>query len=98
MIYHRLCRLGEGSFILSITENNKLKLASNVRPCFSISLHEKDKPLLQDIQSFFGVGKIYKQGSQSIQLRVESIKDLRAIIDHFDKYPLITKKKGIIYY
>ena len=80
---------------MSITKNKKLNLGLGVRPCFSISLHEKDKSLLQEIQSYFGVGKIYKQRSQSFQLRVESIKNLRAIIDHFYKYPLITKKSGL---
>ena len=39
-----------------------------------------------------GVGNISKQGSQSIQFRVRSIKDLAIIIYHFDKYPLITDK------
>ena len=30
----------------------------------------------------------------SIQYRVESLKDLSLIINHFDKYPLITKKQA----
>ena len=44
------------------------------------------------IQSFFGVGKIYKHGKNSVELRVSGLKNLRVIIKHFDKYPLITKK------
>lgn len=83
---------GEGCFNVSITKNKKLNLGWGVRPCFLISIHEKDKALLQEIKSYLGVGKIYKQGSQSIQLRVESIKELQAIINHFDEYPLITEK------
>ena len=47
---------------------------------------------MEDIQSFLGVGKLYKHGKNSVQYRVESIKDLQVIIDHFDKYPLISAK------
>jgi hypothetical protein len=39
-----------------------------------------------------GVGNITKQGKDMIQYRVSSVKDLQVIIDHFDKYPLITQK------
>lgn len=44
------------------------------------------------IQQTLGVGKIHKHGKESVQFRVESIKELQAIIDHFDKYPLISAK------
>jgi len=55
-------------------------------------MHKRDKALLQNIKSYFVLGNILKQGSQSIQFRVRSIKDLAVIIDHFYKYPLITEK------
>jgi sulfite reductase beta subunit-like hemoprotein len=58
-------------------------------------LHQKDKALLEQIQSYFGAGNIHKEGSrQSLQFRVCSIKDLAKIIDHFNKYPLITQKRA----
>ena len=60
---------------------------------FIISLHEKDKALLEEIKIYFRVGDIYKQGAKSIQFIVQSVKDLQVIINHFDKYPLITQKK-----
>jgi hypothetical protein len=45
------------------------------------------------IQIFFnGIGKISKHGSQMVHYRVESVKELAQIINHFDNYPLITKK------
>jgi len=55
-------------------------------------LHQKDRALLELIKASLGVGQIYKHGKDSIQLRVSSVKDLLVIIDHFDKYPLITQK------
>ena len=59
-----------------------------------ISLHKKDKPLLEDIKKYFGsqVVNITKERLESIQFRVSSVKDLTVIIDHFNKYPLITRK------
>jgi hypothetical protein len=85
---------GEGCFRLSITKNKRYKTGLKVESIFSIGLHEKDKALLELIGSFLGVGQIYKHGNDSVQLRVTSIKGLEVIINHFDKYPLITKKRA----
>ena len=52
----------------------------------------KDKAILQEILSYFVVGKIYKQGPKSVQLVVTSSKELEAVIKHFNKYTLMTKK------
>jgi hypothetical protein len=55
-------------------------------------LHENDRALLELIKAFFGVGSITQQGQKSVQYRVTSIKELKVIISHFEKYPLMTKK------
>jgi len=55
-------------------------------------LHQKDKVLLEQFQSFFCAGNIHKSGSKAYQFRVDSIKDLKILINHFDRYPLITQK------
>lgn len=65
-----------------------------VKPIFSISLHNRDKKLLEAIQRTLGVGKIYKHGQDSIQYRASSLSNLQVIIEHFDKYPLITQKQA----
>lgn len=38
-----------------------------------------------------GVGAIYERDTQ-LKFKVQSVKDLAVIINHFEKYPLITKK------
>jgi hypothetical protein len=64
-----------------------------VFPCFKISLHQKDRVLLEMIQAYFkGIGGITLHGKDTIQFRAYSMVDLSIIIDQFDKYPLITKK------
>jgi hypothetical protein len=62
-------------------------------PCFIIVLHKKDEILLKELQNFFGVGRVYKHGQTGIQYQVNSIIELQLIIKHFDKYPLLTKKR-----
>ena len=63
-----------------------------VETIFQINLHKKDKALLKKIQSYFGVGSIYDKKAEYVQYSVNSIKDLKVILNHFDKYPLITQK------
>ena len=82
----------EGSFVLSITKSNNVKSGWVVKPRFQISLHKKDLFVLEAIRNYLGVGEIYKQGVASIQYRVFSINDLKVVLDHFDKFPLISKK------
>ena len=85
---------GEGCFTVSITQRKDIKLGWHVKPSFTIGLHKKDKPLLQKIKSSLGVGKISKRGSLGISLQVQSIKEIKVILEHFDKYPLLTKKQA----
>lgn len=59
---------------------------------FTIALHKKDLSILEQINNYFGVGYITEHGKDTLQYRVKSIRDLKLIIEHFEKYPLITKK------
>jgi hypothetical protein len=88
---------GEGSFIISlIKKNNKLGcFAVNIQLRFQIGLHSKDTALLEQIKNYFGCGIIYKrEQSDVIEYNVRSISDLTKIINHLDRYPLITHKLG----
>ena len=81
----------EGCFSIKVQPNAKLKTKWRIRPVFSITLNSKDLNLLESFKYTLGTGTISKSGKSSI-FAVESVKDLPLIIDHFDKYPLITKK------
>lgn len=85
---------GEGSFILTIIKDNKYKLGWRAACRFVISLNKKDLKLLNKIKEFFGVGNVFLMGKDSAQYRVESLNGLAIIINHFDKYSLITKKQA----
>lgn len=69
-------------------------MKSSSTGCLTISLHNKDKPLLEQIKIFIGVGKIFKQGLQAYRYEVSSVKDLQVIINHFYKFLLKTGKKS----
>ena len=84
----------EGSFVLSITKSNNVRSGWVIKPRFQIHLHKRDLFILEAIKNFLGVGKIYVQGEVSVEYRVFSIKDLIVVLDHFDKFPLISQKYG----
>lgn len=82
----------EGCFSIKIQQNAKLKTKWRVRPVFSITLHNKDLALLKSIQNNLGVGNISKSGEKAVTFAVDSLKEVPVIINHFDKYPLVTQK------
>ena len=55
---------------------------------------KKDIALLEKIKSFFGVGEIFQQTPSLYCYRVSSIKEILIIINHFNKFPLLTQKRA----
>jgi len=79
--------------MIRVRKNPKYRIGFVVEAYFSIALHKKDLKILQDIQSYFGVGKIRNDVNNNVKFRVESLKDIvNEIIPHFEKYSLITQK------
>ena len=74
---------GEGCFYIGIVKSSSRISDYSFQVCFTINLHEKDRAILETIQNYFGVGSIYKEGAQTIQYKVQTIKDLAIIIEHF---------------
>lgn len=85
---------GECCFYVGVQRNSKSKIGWTVELIFTLALHEKDRGILEQIKNFFGVGYITQHGKNTLQYRVKSIKDLKFIVEHFSKYPLITQKLG----
>ena len=86
------CTDAEGCFTTSIYADSRMSTKWQVKPIFKITLHNKDRKILEALQRTWGVGKIYKHGTDSIAYRVSSLKNLKVIINHFEKYPLKTQK------
>ena len=82
----------EGSFIISIYKDARSKLKWRVSAYFSIHIHEKDLLLLELIQRTLGVGIVRKNNENTVLFRVNNIKELQIIINHFKNYPLVSSK------
>lgn len=84
---------GEGSFIIRMNNTTERRSGWSIQPIFQLRVHNKDAEILELIKDFFFAGKIYNLGSSSIlAYKITSIKDMATMIDHLDKYPLITNK------
>jgi hypothetical protein len=82
----------EGSFQISIRHDTRSKINWRVSPAFQIKLHIKDIGILEEIKNMLGVGTITKDKLNTANFNAWSIKDIQIIINHFDKYPLVTAK------
>lgn len=82
----------EGCFHVSIIDRGELKAGKSVRVMFQISLHKKDKALLDLIRDYFGVGMVIDRKDDVFYYKVSGIQDLMHILAHFEKYPLLTQK------
>ena len=85
---------GESCFSIGLYRNNKKKLGWAVQISFVLVLHTKDLSILYSIKSYLRVGNIYSRKSGTCVYLIQSIKDLAVIVNHFDKYSLITKKQA----
>ena len=83
---------GEGCFHITLARRSSNKTGYSVNLSFSIGLHRKDAYLLRSIQGYFGGIGVFSVTSDTVLWRVLSAKELKVIVDHFDRYPLITKK------
>ena len=68
----------------------KLRFQLVALACSEGSIHKKDKAILEQMVNYLGAGKISVLAENSTLFRVESIKDLEVVINHFDKYPLLS--------
>ena len=68
-----------------------MKSGWGIKLIFAIHLHVKDIDVLYTIQKYFGVGNVTIHKDTTIY-QVVALKDLLKIIEHFNVYPLKTKK------
>ena len=84
----------ESCFFVRVGKKKNMKIGWVVEPVFTVRLHLKDVSLLKLIQTYFGgIGKIYVYNNRNEAIFiVNNLKELYIVIDHFNKYPLITQK------
>ena len=81
---------GEGCFCVSFAIRPKLKVGVEARPSFALSLNERDRDLLGELQTYFGCGWIRESRSdRTFKYEARSVRDLLdLVIPHFEAYPL----------
>ena len=85
---------GEGCFSCSVLKSSSYKFGWEVQPIFQIKLHVRDYPILLRIQhSLGGIGTVSSNQS-SCAFRVKKLSELIELMIFFDKYPLISWKRG----
>lgn len=84
----------EGCFTCSVLKSSSYKYGWEIQLNFQIKLHVKDFPVLLRIQhGLNGIGTV--TSSQSVcTFRVRKLNELVELVKFFDKYPLISWKKG----
>lgn len=83
---------GEASFIIYIQKTDSAKLGWATWVSFEINIDNKDLSILKDIKSYLGVGNINEKSNGTCVYYIRSLNEISILINHFDKYPLITKK------
>nr|YP_009240557.1 LAGLIDADG endonuclease [Pyronema omphalodes]AMO66529.1 LAGLIDADG endonuclease [Pyronema omphalodes] len=82
---------GEATFGVYFTKAEGRKFGYIVRLYFGITLHRKDRRLLERVKNYFNVGTIF-ENDREVAYKVVRTEDIATIIKHFDKYPLVTQK------
>lgn len=90
---------GEGCFAITISKHKTKKLGLDARLVFEIELRGDDRPVLEKIKNYFGVGHIYNLNYKRYgwfphaKYSVHSLEDLKkTIVPFFKKYRLKGKK------
>ena len=73
---------------------NRTARGSNMTLVFSVKVGAHDRALLEELQSFFGVGSVYDVRTANAALfKVTRGDALQSIVDHFEEFPLKSSKK-----
>ena len=85
---------GEGSFLVSFSKREKMRMGIEVRPAFTVSQHERSRGILESLQRFFRCGTVrFNKRDRTWKYEVRSLRDLiEKIIPHFESHPLLTSK------
>jgi LAGLIDADG endonuclease len=81
---------GEGCFCVSFSRRPRLRIGLEARPSFSLSLNERDRDLLGDLQMYFECGWIRESRSdRTFKYEARAVEDLLDhVVPHFERYPL----------
>lgn len=84
---------GEGCFLVVIQKSKSKKKTYDINLRFTITQHNRDLELLQNLLNYLGCGKYYSSRNE-VTFITSCFSDIKSkIIPIFDKYPLLGTKK-----
>jgi len=83
---------GEASFMIYIQKTNSTKIGWASWVSFEINLSDKDLSILKSIKSYLKVGTVNQKSDGSCVYYIRRLPEISILIDHFEKYPLLTQK------
>lgn len=93
-----ICKMNPGfftgfsSFMIYIQKTNNTQIGWASWVSFERNLSGKDLYILKSIKSYLKVGTINQKSKGSCVYYLRRLPDISILIDHFDKYPLLTQK------
>jgi len=78
----------EGNFSIRKNLDSRARYGLTVGLRFKITMLDNELTLLKQVQSYFGVGKIYISDKGVVDYLVQDKEGLKVIVNHFNKYPL----------
>lgn len=83
----------DGSFLVTFEHRPDGKLPFYPQPVFSLTQSERDRPMMEAIHAYLGVGQL-TVSKGCVTLTVRNLADiLSVIIPHFEQYPLLGGKQ-----
>ena len=70
-----------------------MSIGWQVLPEFRIVQHQRDESVLEELQQFFGAGKVVTNHGARKELRIRKLNDLRNVVLFFKQHHLRTEKK-----
>lgn len=78
----------EGSFSIRKNKDSRTKSGLTIGLRFKLTMLDNELELLNQVKSYFGVGKIYISSKGVVDYIVQDLDGLKKIVNHFQNYPL----------
>ena len=85
---------GEGCFFVGINRQPSMKIGWQVLPELRVVQHQKDVAILEQLQKFFGFGRVTTNHGDRKELRIRGLKQLAEVATFFRQHPLRTVKRS----
>ena len=84
---------GEGCFHVALNRQEAMRVGWQVLPEFRVVQHSRDRRVLEQLEAYFGCGKVTVNNGDRLEFRVRGLENLLRVARFFEDYPLRTRKR-----